>query len=129
MFSRVFQSIIRRGFASQQIKCWKCHKNVPLDASTTFCSSCNVIQPLDPDVNYFSYLQLDRKFKLDEEELKNKFHKIQSTVHPDKFGGKDENERNLSEKHSSYLNEAYKTLKSPRQRAKYLLELITEKPV
>jgi molecular chaperone HscB len=80
---------------------------------------------LSNNVDYFSYFDLAKQFKLDETTLKNKFHSIQSNVHPDKFSGKEANEKDLSEKHSSYLNQAYKTLKNPRSRAVYLLELLT----
>jgi molecular chaperone HscB len=85
-----------------------------------------VIQPLSPNANYFSYLDLDKKFTVDNTELQKKFHKIQSYVHPDKFGGKGSEEKQYSEQHSSYLNQAYKTLKEPHARAVYLLELLTK---
>ncbi|KAI6191077.1 Iron-sulfur cluster co-chaperone protein HscB, mitochondrial [Aphelenchoides bicaudatus] len=122
---RLCQIVIRRGFATQSIKCWKCQTNVPLGNGTTFCSSCKSIQPLGSNINYFSYLDVEKNFKIDEKELQKKFHSIQSNVHPDKFSGKESNEKDLSEKHSRYLNEAYNTLKNPRKRAVYLLEHLT----
>lgn len=63
---------------------------------------------------------------LDDESLKKNFRKLQTHVHPDKFGLKTDKEKVLSEQHSSYLNQAYKTLNNPRDRARYLLRLLTE---
>lgn len=44
-------------------------------------------------------------------------------VHPDKFGKSSPKEKELSESHSSFLNQAYKTLIDPRARGHYILKL------
>ncbi|KAI1715393.1 co-chaperone protein HscB like protein [Ditylenchus destructor] len=44
-----------------------------------------------------------------------------SQVHPDKFGQNSQREKEFSEQHSSYLNNAYRTLRDPFLRASYLL--------
>ncbi|KAI1724855.1 dnaJ domain-containing protein [Ditylenchus destructor] len=96
--------------------CWKCKR----PSIGLFCVSCNVIQPIRaPD--YFSYLGLERIWSINEPELKQRFRKLQSQVHPDKFGQSSQREKELSEKHSSYLNNAYRTLRDPFRRASYLL--------
>jgi len=48
---------------------------------------------------------------------------IQSKVHPDRFAHAGDAERRASMQMTTRVNEAYRTLKSPVQRAKYLLEL------
>jgi len=58
-------------------------------------------------------------------DLKNRFWKLQSIVHPDKYTQKDDKEKQLSEEHSSFLNNAYKTLRNPFSRANYLLAVLT----
>jgi molecular chaperone HscB len=44
-------------------------------------------------------------------------------VHPDRFANSGDAERRASMQMTTQVNEAYRTLKSPVQRAKYLLEL------
>ncbi|CAD5225150.1 unnamed protein product [Bursaphelenchus xylophilus] len=108
----------------QRFQCWNCSEHH--DHHKLFCHKCNVIQPLHPKIDFFSYFGLKRRFKVDDKELKDYFRKLQSHVHPDKFGTASDKEKQISEQHSSYLNQAYKTLSSPRERAKYLLKLLTE---
>ena len=44
-------------------------------------------------------------------------------MHPDKYGQKSSTEQDFSRSNSTYLNVAYRTLKDPTLRAKYLLQL------
>jgi len=55
--------------------------------------------------------------------LQKSFHKLQGTLHPDKFHGKTEREMRYSREQSASLNNAYSTLVSPLLRAQYLLQL------
>uniref|UniRef100_A0A0R3R268 J domain-containing protein n=1 Tax=Brugia timori TaxID=42155 RepID=A0A0R3R268_9BILA len=87
-----------------------------------FCPLCSAIQPVE-DRNYFDYLGLLPRFNVDLSLLKINFLKLQSFVHPDKFSKCSQKEKEISENCSRYLNEAYKTLTEPLERAKYLLTL------
>ena len=110
---------------SFRLACWKCEHANELKPSTRFCERCSTIQPLSPGVDYFSYLGLERKYDIAQNELKSRFRQIQAHVHPDKYGGEERQVQELSERHSSYLNQAYYTLKKSRLRARYLLKLLT----
>lgn len=44
-------------------------------------------------------------------------------MHPDRYGQKSSTEQDFSRSNSTYLNVAYRTLKDPTLRAKYLLQL------
>jgi molecular chaperone HscB len=54
--------------------------------------------------------------------LERGYREIQSRIHPDRFAASGEAERRASMQWTTRVNEAYRTLKSPVQRAKYLLE-------
>lgn len=49
-----------------------------------FCSICNSIQSVASE-DYFSYLGIDRRWSVDELDLKARYRQLQSKVHPDKF--------------------------------------------
>ncbi|KAH7718860.1 Protein DNJ-15 [Aphelenchoides avenae] len=122
----------QKPFATEPgLQCWKC-KHQRAQNYSIACAACNALQPLPPGVDYFSYLGIDRKYKIDEATLKNAFRQLQTIVHPDKHGGSSTEEQDISHQHSSYLNQAYRTLREPRTRAKYLLEIsnmkVDEKP-
>lgn len=61
------------------------------------------------------------RYRLDPRELDLAFRKLQFELHPDRFTGAPERERQLSESASSLVNKAYATLRSPLLRAQYLL--------
>ena len=60
---------------------------------------------------------------MDLEKLSEKYHARQVEVHPDKFSGATEKDKLRAVQLTSYLNEAYSTLKSPIKRAAYLLTI------
>ena len=72
---------------------------------------------------HFELFDLDPAFALDPEDLDRAYRDIQSKVHPDRFVRASDAERRASMQMTTQVNEAYRTLKSPVQRAKYLLEL------
>jgi len=55
--------------------------------------------------------------------LEKAYREIQSQVHPDRFARAGDAERRASLQWTTRVNEAYRTLKNPVQRAKHLLEL------
>jgi molecular chaperone HscB len=60
---------------------------------------------------------------LDLVHLDGAYRDIQSKVHPDRFANAGDAERLASMQMTTQVNEAHRTLRSPVQRAKYLLEL------
>ena len=60
---------------------------------------------------------------MDPAALERGYREIQSRIHPDRFAASGEAERRASMQWTTRVNEAYRMLRSPVQRAKYLLEL------
>jgi len=73
--------------------------------------------------NHFELFGLTPAYALDLEHLDRAYRDIQAEVHPDRFAHAGDAERRASMQMTTQVNEAYRTLKSPVQRAKYLLEL------
>lgn len=72
---------------------------------------------------HFELFELPASFELDLEDLSQRYRELQRAVHPDKFANASDYERRLSVEKAAAINEAYQTLKSPQQRARYMLEL------
>lgn len=88
-----------------------------------FCSACKRLQPVAQDSDYFAFLNLPKKLRLDEAALEKTFYALSRQFHPDYFMNESDAERLASMERSSLLNDAYRTLREPLQRAKYLLAL------
>ena len=73
--------------------------------------------------NHFELFGLEPGYALDPERLDRAYREIQARIHPDRFAHAGEAERRASMQWTTRVNEAYRTLKSPVQRARYLLEL------
>ncbi len=88
------------------------------------CAGCGKIQPIPAEgVDYFNFFDLPRKLRLDEAELEKAFYALSRQFHPDYFMGAGAEEQQASVDRSSMLNDAYRTLRNPVTRAKYLLTL------
>jgi molecular chaperone HscB len=73
--------------------------------------------------NHFELFGLTPAYALDLVHLDSAYRDIQSKVHPDRYANAGDAERRASMQMTTQVNEAYRTLKSPVRRAKYLLEL------
>jgi molecular chaperone HscB len=73
--------------------------------------------------NHFELFGLSVRFPLDAAALDRAYREVQSQVHPDKFVHAGDTERRLSIEKATQVNEAYRTLKDPLSRARYLLAL------
>ena len=72
-------------------------------------------------VDYFAIFGLPRKLWIEMSALEQKFLQMSWKLHPDNFVNAPEQERELSLKRSSELNDAYRTLRDPVGRVEYLL--------
>ncbi len=75
------------------------------------------------DSDYFALFGLTRSFDLDEVELEHAWKRVALAVHPDKFATASAAERRVAMQWSSRANEAYRILRQPLSRARYLCEL------
>ncbi len=73
--------------------------------------------------NHFELFGLAPAFGLETEALERSYREIQSKVHPDRFAQAGDAERRASLQWTTRVNEAYRTLKDPVQRAKHILDL------
>lgn len=73
--------------------------------------------------DHFELFGLPRRFALDDRALESRYHALQSSAHPDRHASRPEAERRLSMQWSTRINEAYRLLRTPLTRARYLLEL------
>lgn len=77
--------------------------------------------------DYFSVFGLPRKLWIDMRALEQKFLQLSWKLHPDNFVNASEEDRELSLKRSSELNDAYRALQNPVSRVEYLLALEGER--
>jgi molecular chaperone HscB len=101
--------------------CRTCGGGAPVDAH--FCPQCTKILTLARHGDYFAFLGLSRRLNVDQAELESNFRTLSRQFHPDYFYNAPPAERRASLERSSYLNDAYRTLKDPVARVGYLLEL------
>ncbi|WP_229007092.1 Fe-S protein assembly co-chaperone HscB [Methylophilus sp. Leaf408] len=73
--------------------------------------------------NYFALFQLPQQFNIELAVLDSNYRKLLAEVHPDKFVNASSAERMQSMQKATLANEAYKILKQPTSRARYLLQL------
>jgi molecular chaperone HscB len=73
--------------------------------------------------DHFALLGLEKRFAIDVAALEQGYRGLQSQVHPDRYAAEDAAVRLQSLQLATQANEAYRTLKHPVARARYLLSL------
>ena len=104
--------------------CSNCHEKT---LGTHVCSSCGKLRKLPEDTDYFTIFERPRKLWIEMGALEQKFLQLSWKLHPDNFVNASEEERELSLKRSSELNDAYRTLRDPIARVEYLLAIEGER--
>src|SRR5206468_3767164 len=104
--------------------CWNCHERT---VGTHFCPSCGKLLQSPQAVDYFALFEMPRKLWIEMSGLEQKFLQLSWKLHPDNFVNASEQERELSLKRSSELNDAYRTLRDPVARVEYLLGIEGER--
>ena len=100
--------------------CWNCHERT---IGTHFCPGCGKLLQLPQGSDYFAMFELPRKLWIEMGTLEQKFLQLSWKLHPDNFVSATEQEREISLKRSSELNDAYRTLCDPIARVEYLLAI------
>ncbi|KAI9922760.1 hypothetical protein PsorP6_001215 [Peronosclerospora sorghi] len=103
--------------------CWNCHQATA--CCSFFCKTCDSIQPIHKSCHcdYFDMFEIPKNFKLDQRSIEKTYWNLQKRLHPDVYGSKSEFEKELSATNAAVINDAYKMLKKPNTRVKYLLAL------
>jgi molecular chaperone HscB len=100
--------------------CWNCHERT---VGTHFCSSCGKVLQVPGHSDYFAMFEMPRKLWIEMGGLEQKFLQLSWKLHPDNFVKATNEEREISLKRSSELNDAYRTLRDPVARVEYLLAI------
>ena len=101
--------------------CKHCGTGAPVDVH--FCPRCDRILTLGRHGDYFTFFALRRRLRLDMKDLDQRFRALSRLFHPDYFHNATPTERLASLERSSYLNDAFRTLRDPMARLEYLLKL------
>lgn len=110
-------------------KCRKCGTALSSTCSL-FCSSstCSKIQKLSNNCNIFDLFNLGQvHYDIDLNTVELNYRNLQKVVHPDKFAltgninSSDDDSRTISRENSAFINRAHEVLKSPLERAFYIV--------
>jgi molecular chaperone HscB len=110
----------RRQLQMARSMCWHCQSEV---TGEYFCERCVKVQPVSKETDYFTCFGVARRLTLDPKKLEAKFYELSRSFHPDFYQMKSPAEQTISLGNAAVLNTAYRTLRDPIQRAKYLLGL------
>src|SRR6266566_4551699 len=92
-------------------------KSRPVKARRRWSKDTGRGRPTD----FFSFFGLPRKLNVDMADLERRYRALSRQCHPDYFHNSTPSERRASLERSSYLNDAYRTLRHPAARIEYLL--------
>ena len=73
--------------------------------------------------NHFDIFGLPVSFDIDTASLAERYRELQRAAHPDRFANASDRERREAVQQAANINEAFQTLKSPLQRARYILQI------
>jgi molecular chaperone HscB len=101
--------------------CRDCGGGAPIDVH--FCPQCTKILSLGRHGDYFAFMGLPHRLTLETAEIERRFRALSRQFHPDFFYNATPAERMASLERSSYLNDAYRTLRDPVTRLQYVLQI------
>jgi molecular chaperone HscB len=103
------------------LECRSCGAGAPVDEH--FCPQCSRILALGRHGDYFTFFGLPRKLTIAQDDLERRFRELSRKFHPDYYYNAPPAERLASLERSSYLNDAYRALRTPATRIEHLLAL------
>jgi molecular chaperone HscB len=103
------------------IECRSCGAGAPVHEH--FCPQCSRILALGRHGDYFTFFGLPRKLTIAPEALERRFRELSRKFHPDYYYNAPPAERLASLERSSYLNDAYRALRTPATRIEHLLAI------
>jgi molecular chaperone HscB len=103
------------------LECRSCGAGAPVDEH--FCPQCSRILALGRHGDYFTFFGLPRRLTIAQDELDRRFRELSRKFHPDYYYNATPAERLASLERSSYLNDAYRVLRTPATRIEHLLAI------
>jgi molecular chaperone HscB len=103
------------------LECRSCGAGAPVDEH--FCPQCSRILALGRHGDYFTFFGLPRKLIIAQDDLDRRFRELSRKFHPDYYYNASPTERLASLERSSYLNDAYRALRTPATRIEHLLAI------
>ena len=103
------------------LECRSCGAGAPVDEH--FCPQCSRILALGRHGDYFTFMGLPRKLTIMPADLERLFRDLSRKFHTDYFYNASPAERIASLERSSYLNDAYRALRSMPTRIEHLLAI------
>ena len=103
------------------LECRSCGAGAPVDEH--FCPQCSRILALGRHGDYFTFFGLPRKLTIAQDDLERRFRDLSRRFHPDYYYNASPAERLASLERSSYLNDAYRVLRTPATRIEHLLAI------
>ena len=107
--------------AVSTLECRSCGAGAPVDEH--FCPQCSRILSLGRHGDYFAFFGLPRRLAIAQAELERRFRELSRRFHPDYYYNASPGERLASLERSSYLNDAYRTLRNATTRLEHLLAI------
>src|SRR6185295_17612813 len=98
--------------------CWSCQKQA---GAGPLCAACGALQPPDDAADLFAVLGLPARYAVDLAAGEAAYKDLSRQVHPDRYATADPRARRASLARTVQLNQAWRTIKDPIQRAEYLL--------
>lgn len=111
----------------EALECRNCGAGAPVDEH--FCPNCSRILALGRHGDYFTFFGLPRRLNIDAQDLERRFRDLSRKFHPDYYYNATPAERLASLERSSYLNDAYRALRSLVTRIEHLLAIEGMPPV
>jgi molecular chaperone HscB len=113
----------RRARAPIFIGRWSSAAEIATEASSS-TTDCPKRTTGPNSLDAFALMNVDRRFDLSPEELKQSYHKLMATLHPDKHHGKPRHVQEALSLQATNVNQSYQILQKSTTRATHLLQLL-----
>lgn len=100
--------------------CWSCQSEIE---DLYNCSHCTALQQFLKETDYFVLFNLGYFLTIDLDALEKQYYTLSRKFHPDYFLKTSKEEQAISLENTAHLTTAYRTLKAPKKRMTYLIEL------
>lgn len=119
IYSEIHLTVVNN--KNSEKECHQCSAPLTRQYARNVCAGCFSPQPISQSEDYFTALGVERRFHQDLALLEKRYFEISRKLHPDRFTTADSETRHLSLERMSLVNDAYRTLKDPAIRRRYLL--------